>query len=203
MPPGYTAFFLWVASAVLWWSGWREETADGIPDYAVAVFLAGWPLAAWLELPAGGHATVGGAFVWTALAVFALAWRMESPARWTAWSAGFLLGSLMLILTISPWLSIRLPEEMHGRAAGALTGAASTLLVPGAAGQVAAVTLAMSIPDLWRAGWLQAGGRLIGSGRWMESWWIAVLTARSLSVLAAFARRNVVSFGWRKGRESP
>jgi hypothetical protein len=201
MPPGYTAFFLWVASAVLWWSGWREETAEGIPDSAVAVFLAGWPLTAWMDIPVDGSLSVNGAFLWTALAMIALGWRMESSARWTALSAGFLTGSLELLLTSSPWLSLHVPEGVSGRAAAALGGVTACLLVHGAAGQVKAISLAMLIPELWKAAWLHENGRVwIGSGDWMEGWWIAVLSARSLSALTAAVRMNVLGVGWRRGR---
>ncbi|WP_123040824.1 hypothetical protein [Cohnella candidum] len=202
MPPVYTAFFLWVASAILWWSGWREQAEDRIPDAAVAVFLAGWPFAAWAAIPAGGPWTISGTFAWAALAALFLAWRLEPSERWTAFAAGFLTGSFKLLISVSPWMSTHLSDEGVGWTAAVLAGASTCALVRGATGQILAVTLALAVHEIWRAAWLHGQVRFeIGSGHWMEAWWVAVLTARSLSAIGRLVALDFRKYAWRRGGE--
>lgn len=193
MPPGYTAFFLWIASAILWWSGWRKETSEGIPDAAVAVFLAGWPFAAWIHWPVGDQVRVNGAFAWTALAMIALLWRMKEPGRWTSISAGLLIGSLGLGTVSNAWQAAGLPDWTSGGPAAAAAGAAACLLTGSAAEQIAAVTVAIMMPELLKAAVLTEAGRVtIGSASWMAGWWIAVVSARLLAAAVFFIRTCVM-----------
>jgi hypothetical protein len=203
MPPGYAAFFMWVASAVLWWSGWREETADGIPDRAVAVFLAGWPVTAWkntvLWESAAHNIAVNGVFLWTTVAMTALALRMETSARWTALSAGFLTGSFTMLLLFSPLLYLFAPDWTSGRGVAIIAGLTTAVLIKGASGQVLGVTTALLLYEVLRSAWIQnSGSILIGDGRWMESWWISVLAARLASVLAKIAVTRMGRNGWKR-----
>jgi hypothetical protein len=201
MPPGYAAFFLWTASAVLWWSGWREETADGIPDRAVAVFLAGWPLTAWMNKGFGDPVSVqvNGAFMWTSIAMAALAVRMKAPTAWTALSAGILAGSFAVLLSFSPLLYVTAPDWISGLGIALVVGMTTAALCRGASGQILAASTALCLCEGLSAVWLRESVTLaIGSGRWMESWWISVLAARLTSYLAA----AVVRFGrseWKRG----
>jgi hypothetical protein len=198
MPPGYTAFFMWAAFTILWWSGWRKETADGIPDAAAAVFLAGWPAIGWRTLPAGDSVLIQGAYMWTMLAMIWLFWRMEPPLRVMAVSAGFLASSLGVWLTYSFLLYVT-PDWAMTRIASAAVGVCAALLVRGAAGQIAAISLAVLIPEFLEAIWMTESGPLrIGSPQMMENWWIGVLAARVCAVSAAAIRAGVVRFVWRK-----
>lgn len=204
MPPGYTAFFMWTASAILWWSGWRKETADNIPDTAVAVFLAGWPLTAWIDVPLGGRHQLNGAMLWTALAMAALALRMENEGRLTALSSGFLIGSMTVWLTFIPPFLPGTPEGVGSLAVAAIAGLLAFVLAKGAAGQMLAVSVAVLLPDWILAAWLHesVGGRH-GSRLWMQNWWTAVLAARLLTVLAAGIRAKIAGAPWDKeGEES-
>lgn len=202
MPPGYAAFFMWAASAVLWWSGWREETAQGIPDRAVAVFLAGWPIAASRTVHAG-DAVVGGAFVWAGLAAFALIWSLPAAARRTACSAGILAGSFVVLLSGFQGLCPDFPDWAAQLALPTAAGICSSLLVRGASGQIVALTLAMTMLETLPAVWPGAGdaGVVIGSGRWRECWWISVLCARLFTVLASKVRIRIGMPAWRREGE--
>ncbi|TJY44363.1 hypothetical protein E5161_03000 [Cohnella pontilimi] len=201
MPPGYAAFFLWTAAAILWWSGWREETADGIPERAVAVFLAGWPLTAWMKTGLGHAASVqvNGAFMWTAVAMIVLALTMTPPAAWTALSAGILAGSFAVMLSFSPHFYLTAPDWLAGRGAALVVGMMSAALCRGASGQIVAASAALCLCEGLSNLWLRESGPfVIGTERWMESWWTSVLTARLASYLASAAFR-VVRSPWRRG----
>ncbi|WP_276351677.1 hypothetical protein [Cohnella caldifontis] len=202
MPSEYTAGFLWLAASILWWSGWREESAKGIPHAAVAVFLAGWPFAAWLEWPLGRLGALNGAFVWTLLAAAALLWRMRETKRWMALSAGLLVSSLAMGRTAAAAGNAFFPEWMSGGWGPAAAGAAVFLLVGGADGQIAAVTLSLAVPELLAAAWHPAGiSGSAGSSGWMDGWWTAVFAARCLSIAYAAVRSVSFRFAWRKGGE--
>ncbi len=203
MPPGYTAFFMWSASAILWWSGWREETAEGIPDAAVAVFLAGWPLAAWRYFPLGEGLQMHGAYAWTALAMIALLWRMDAMRRVTAMSAGFLAGSLGVWMTYSALMYVT-PDWASSQLSAAAAGICVCLIVRGASGQIAAVSLGLLLPELLEAIWLAETGPVrIGSAQEMESWWIGVLAARVCSVSAAALRSKLNGSAFRREGGGP
>ena len=63
MTAGYWAAILWLAAAVLWWSGWREELAGNISPRAATLFFALWP-AGWLAgvwLPPGSRTAMAAA----------------------------------------------------------------------------------------------------------------------------------------------
>jgi len=191
MPPAYVAFFIWCSFAILWWTGWRKETANGIPDAAAAVFLAGWPVMAWRVIPLPGAGEVQGAFLWTLLAMLGLFWRMEPTRRAMAASAGFLASSLGVWLTYAVLMETA-PGWATGKMAAAAAGVCAALLLRGADGQIAAVSLAVLAPELLHGLWNAEGGPVrIGSAEMSESWWIGVLAAR-----ACAAAGRAVRAGW-------
>jgi hypothetical protein len=202
MPSGYTAGFLWLAASILWWSGWREEFARGIPSAAVAVYLAGWPFAAWLEWPLSRWGRLNGAFLWSLLAAFALLIRMKETERWRAMTAGLFVSSMAVGRTAAESGSSMFPEWLTGQWGLAAAGAAVFLLAVGAEGQFAAVTVGLALPELLAACWHSGGSAAsIGSPEWMDGWWIAVFAARVLSnALPAIRGARFRLFG-KKGRE--
>jgi hypothetical protein len=195
VPPAYTAFFFWLASAVLWWSGWRQETAGGIPDTAAALFLAGWPLAARLTLEPVEGLEIGGVVLWTGAAAAILLWR----ERGRALPAGLALGALAVMTAVLHQIRPDWPDWAAECFSALTVGALAAWMVNGAAGQMAAVTVASLLPDALAMSWLtDHGNGGIGSDRWMLGWWVSIAAARLTARLTEAAVSRVPGFLWDK-----
>jgi len=189
MSPLFGAAFLWLIFAILWWSGWRDEAAKDLPNWAVGTFLAIWPLA-WLgKVSLTGTVSMNGAWAWTLLSAAILAWRVPAARRWTAVSGGLLIGSIAILAERLAFLPHGFtPAASHWIISG-MVGLLAALLFRSASEQVLGISLCLflneMVLDLLRASaetmpYLRAEESL-------EAWWIAVLSARlwSLCVKAA------------------
>lgn len=207
MSPVFGAVILWLATVILWWSGWKEEAAGGIPHRAVAVFLSGWPLFMGWSLPLTPSVSLHGAWVWTLALIFAVAWKMEASWRWTSVSAGLLFGSIYLLLhrvSVYPfeWSKVAAPWG-----AAILIGGLAAILLKDAPAQLLSLSVAIALSEGATVAAFGLADITTGlqSLEWMRNWWIAVLFARlCVAVLQAFARIKrplVRRFGWRRGGE--
>ncbi|WP_027084979.1 hypothetical protein [Cohnella panacarvi] len=209
MSPVFGAVILWLATVILWWSGWKEEAAGGIPRRAVAVFLVSWPLFVGWGLPLTSSLSLNGAWIWTIALVIAIAWKMEASWRWTSVSAGLLFGSVYLLLHRVAnypfhWSKIAAPWG-----AAILIGVLAALLLRDAPLQLLSLSVAIAISEAVTA---IVASRLEAfvpepSLEWTRDWWVAILCARLCSwILAGFTklkRREELNIDWRRGGERP
>ncbi|MFC5699866.1 hypothetical protein ACFPVX_01115 [Cohnella faecalis] len=205
MPPLYGAGFLWIAASVLWWSGWREESEDRLPDRAAAVFLAGWPLTAWWSRQVEPGVTINGAFAWAGIAMLVLLWRLSSGRRWTAVAAGMMIGCLFVLLEKWPAFERNGFDPSEPWPLALLGGVLLGFLLRTASEQIVALTAALILAEGFAALPLRESGyAIIGNAEWMERWWIALLSARLWSWLAAAFVRWFWNPSWNKdgGRTS-
>lgn len=209
MSPVFEAVILWLATVILWWSGWKEEAAGGIPHRAVAVFLSGWPLFMGWSLSLSPSVSLPGAWVWTLALIVAVAWRMEPSWRWTSVSAGLLFASIYLILQRvayypHDWSKIAAPWG-----ASIFIGALAALMLKDAPAQLLSLSVAIAICEGVTAV-IFGGVDMVYSGSsldWIRNWWVAVLCARlcaAIILASARIRRPLARrTGWRRGGERP
>jgi hypothetical protein len=209
MSPVFGAVILWLATVILWWSGWKEETADGIPQRAVAIFLSGWPLFLGWRLSLTSSVSLHGAWIWMLALIVAVAWKMEASWRWTSVSAGLLLcACYVLFQRIShypfEWSKVAAPWG-----AAILIGAVSAMLLKDASSQLLAISVAITLSEAILA---IVSASVEGSVAtepltWMRNWWIAVLFARLCATAILYALRLkrifVEKFGWGREGEQP
>lgn len=206
MSPVFGAVILWLATVILWWSGWKEETSGGIPQRAVAIFLSGWPLFMGWSLPLTSSLSLQGAWLWMFALILAIAWKLEGSQRWTSASAGLLFGAIFILLhrlTEYPlgWSKVAAPWGI-----AILVGGMASVLLKDAPSQLlslsVAVALGEGVPALFFAA---SGAGDEASLAWMRNWWIAVLFARLCATIAeAFVRFKQArdrKIGWRRGDE--
>ena len=180
MSPLYGAAFMWLIAAILWWSGWREETTRDSPNWATGLFLAVWPLA-WLgEVPLAESAAVNGAWAWTLLFVALLGWRMPAARKWTSVSGGLLIGSIAFLAGRLALLSSGFATEASAWAIAAIIGLLAALLLRSASEQVLAITVCLVLKEaagMLLRGQADAPPDLLPIES-LQGWWIAVLGSR-------------------------
>jgi hypothetical protein len=199
MPSGLITGVARLTACILWWSGWRKELAEGMPDKLVAWLLALWPIAFRLQfrLPEGDRTVVwNGAFVWGALvSLAALAW-LGGSRRGTAGAASLLIAAVVLFLD-------QITEHAPGLAAvdplwivSLTTALIALVVVRSPTERLAALGIGLSLAEAALAlGWLgdsraEAGGRL-----WSDRWWLAAGEMRLAAYLAALAAGLVRRWG--------
>lgn len=205
MSPGFGSVFLWISATILWWSGWREEAVEGIPHWAVGVYLSVWPLALLWKVSITPPLTINGAWIWTWMAFLILASRIPSSRRWTSISAGVLLGSIYLLLSRLAYYPSGFSQFLTSWGTAIFVGWLAALLLKPASEQLLAISAAIFLNEgistylLTSADTILVGNTL----DWMENWWIAALFARLWSVsvraLADQARRWPIKIRWRRG----
>ncbi|MFD0670445.1 hypothetical protein [Cohnella sp. GCM10027633] len=207
MSPVFGAVILWLATVILWWSGWKEEAAGGIPHRAVAFFLSGWPLFMGWSLPLTPSVSLQGAWVWTIALIFAVAWKMEASWRWTSVSAGLLFGSIYLLLHRISYYPFDWSKVAAPWGAAILIGGLAAVLLKDAPSQLLSLSVAIALSEgvtavaIGRSD-MPTGGQSL---EWMRNWWIAVLFARlCVAVILAFGKLKSPQehrFGWKRGGE--
>jgi hypothetical protein len=205
MSPAFVAALLWLCATVLWWSGWREEAADGIPHWGVGVYLAVWPVAfLWNIAPSSLH-PINGAWAWTWLAIILLAWRTHPARRWTALSAGILFGSIYFLLSRLSYYPSALSHLIAPWGMAIAVGWLSAILLRNSSEQILAISTAFFLNDCLDATLFSNSSSFMSSEAsvWLERWWIGILFARTGSVsfqsIVDRIRRWSLRMGWRKG----
>jgi hypothetical protein len=205
LSPMLGAVLLWISATVLWWSGWKEEAAEGVPHWAVGVFLAVWPVALFWNISAAAALTINGAWIWTMMAFIILAVRMQPNRRWTSISAGVLLGSIYLLLSRLSFYPSLFSHLFAPWAIAIIIGWICAILLRNASEQLLAISSALFLSEGISVIVFSTSESisLDKSSEWMEYWWIAVLYARlwsvSVQTIADQARRWVLRMGWRRG----
>jgi hypothetical protein len=202
MSPMFGAVFLWLLATILWWSGWREEAVGTIPQWAVGAFLAVWPLALLGNVAIHSSLSFNGAWIWTMLAMIALACGIQSTRRWTSISAGVLLGCVYLLLNRLAFYPSGISHYFAPWGAAIVVGWFSALLLRHASEQFLAVSFGLYLSEGISA-LVMTNILGVHEYEWMEGWWIALLFARLWSVtvktLAIQARGWALKKGWRRG----
>jgi hypothetical protein len=206
MSPVFGAMFLWISTAILWWSGWREEAAEDIPERAVAIYLAGWPFAVRFNPHVSPSFSINGALIWTFAAVSFLAFRLDAARRWASLSAGVLLGAIHLFLNRVADFPSGFSGCYPSWAAALWIGVLAGVLLRDASEQIITISAALFLGEivgtLGQTAWEPFSWG--GSSQWMEGWWIAVIAARIWSVstrlLSVKSRKRSWTFGLKRGR---
>lgn len=208
MSPVFSTVFLWLLAAILWWSGWREETSEGIPHWAVGIFLAGWPLAWLFNLPVSPTITLNGAWVWTLLAILLLGSRLSTARRWMSLSTGILIGCIYVLVSRISYYPSGISHYVAPWGAAILVGWLAAMLLRNVSEQVFAVSTGFYV-SLAVSSYIQVtmdSLYVIKTTEWMENWWIAVLSAQlwtiSVRVVSEYTRRVVNRMGGRRGGQS-
>ncbi len=208
MSPVFSAVFLWILATILWWSGWREEATEGIPHWAVGVFLAVWPLALLGDVAITSSLMLNGAWIWTLLAIVTIAWRIHPSRRLLSLSAGMLIGSIYLLLSRLSFYPFGLSHFIAPWGTAIIVGWLSALLLRNASEQILTVSSALYLSEGISA-FAQSASDVIPvvqASEWMEGWWIAVLYARLWSVsvksIAGQASKWALKMGWKRGGQS-
>lgn len=205
MSPVFGAVILWLATVILWWSGWREEAAGGIPHRAVAIFLGSWPLFIGWSLTPTSFVTLHGAWVWTIALIIAIASKMEASWRWTSVSAGLLFGSIYLLLHRISYYPYDWSRVAAPWGAAILIGVLAAILLRDASLQLLSLSVAIAVSESVSAIAVSRSEAIVSgySLEWTRNWWIAVLCARLCAlILVGFARLKLqreLKIGWRRG----
>jgi hypothetical protein len=207
MSPVFGAVILWLATVILWWSGWKEEATGGIPQRAVAIFLSGWPLFIGWSLQLTSAVSLDGAWVWMLALIVAVAWKMEASWRWTSVSAGLLFGSIYLLLQRISYYPINWSYIASPWGAAILIGGLAAILLRDAAAQLLSLSVAIVLSEAVSSIFIErvAGIAFELSMDWMRNWWVAALFARlCVTVIQAFTRNKrerAWKISWRRGGE--
>lgn len=188
MSPMILAAFLYMIIALLWWSGWQAEIAGQLPRTAVTIFLLGWLPAAVIPVPITAGLTISGAWLLTIAAMLLLAWRTEASRRWIAFSAGFLLGALLIMLEQIAQLPTDITTYLSPVWAAVILGVLAALLLGDAAMQFLAITFAVLLSATVMSVFaIKFGQRADGETlEWLACWLLSAVTARVASVLFQF-----------------
>ncbi|MBN2984333.1 MULTISPECIES: hypothetical protein [Cohnella] len=199
MPVWFAAGIGWLIASVLWWSGWRNELAEGVPGRWAGLYLAGWPFAcaaAWM-VPDGF--SLNGSFGWTVMFALALFGLMDADQRWMSLAAAMFIAAAVLFLFSLASMSKGEKFDAFSLAAVAAGIVAATMLGT-AVEQLAAVFLgclaaSLAMSGLFGQTWFQHSDAAGSVG--IHPWWLSVFAARSLSLVLRFLSNR---FG---GRENP
>jgi len=205
MSPLYGAPFLWLIGAILWWSGWRKETADDLPEWAVGIFLAVWPLAFLGRFSGARELGMSAAWAWTLLAAIVLGWRMPPARRWTAASAGLLVGSVSIFIGRLAQMPDDLAHGLSPAVVSIVAGAIAAILLSSASEQTLAISISLALSAaafaIAHVGPNAPAG--MREAQWLESWWISVLFARLWTVaglrISGQARKWAYKLGEKRG----
>lgn len=176
---------LWFSASILWWSGWKDEVAGGIPHRAVKVFLLGWPLAMFLEISLSAYVKIEGAWIWNSIAFVVLSVRLYPARRFTTLSTAILLGMIYYLLSRLAIYPATLSHFLSPWGMSVFIGWLTSLLLRDVSEQMIAITSSLLLNEVVSAGFLQPLQQInVGDTSWMEAWWIALLTARLWTVTA-------------------
>lgn len=207
MSPVFGAVILWLATVILWWSGWKEEATGGIPHRAVAIFLISWPLFLGWSLPLSSSVSLQGAWIWTIALIIAVAWNMEASWRWTSVSAGLLFGSIYLLMHRLSNYPFEWSRVVAPLGAAILIGVLAAILLRDASSQLLSLSVAIAISESVTAIVFSRSDSVVegGSLEWMRNWWVGVLLARCcasfFAVWLRYRRQRELKIGWRRGGE--
>ncbi|BBI33178.1 hypothetical protein [Cohnella abietis] len=208
MPPVFGSVFLWILTTILWWSGWRKETTEGIPHWAVGFFLAVWPLALLSDIVVTSTYSVNGAELWTMLAALAMLGRLRPARILMSISAGVLIGSIYLLLSRLLLHPSGITHYFAPWGAAILVGWLAALLLRYAVEQFVAVSAGLLICEIMTNLLMTSSefAPIVKASGWMEAWWIAVLYARLWSVsiqsITVQLKRWALKWGWTRGGQS-
>lgn len=203
MSPLFGAAFLWLVAAILWWSGWREESTDDLPGWAVGLFLAIWPLA-WLgKVPLTGSLSVNGASVWTLFSIALVSWRLPAARGWTAVCGGLLIGSVAVLAGKLAYIPSGFAPAGSSWAIAVLIGWLAALLLRTASEQALAVTVCLFLIAVAHAFARAQSAELPVAvpDEGLLAWWIALFCARLWTAFVKAAgewvRKGAVKTGGR------
>ncbi|TFE29971.1 hypothetical protein [Cohnella luojiensis] len=205
MSPLFGAVFLWLLAAILWWSGWREDSTEGFPHWGVGVFLSLWPMAVLINIPLTSSIAVNGAWIWTTVFVLVLSWRLPPSRRGTSISAGMLVGSVYVLLNRLAFYPSGFSHYFAPWGTAILLGLISSLLLRNVWEQVLTLSvglyLSAGIGMLFQTS--LGGVPVLRGAEWVEGWWIALLSARlwsaAVRTLANTGRRWAFKMGEKRG----
>ncbi|WP_147423824.1 hypothetical protein [Cohnella endophytica] len=208
MSPAFGAAFLWLLTTILWWSGWREESKERLPHWAVGVFLAVWPMALLINVKLTLALTFNGAWLWTLVAIVVLAVITPSVRRWMAMSSGVLLGAVYVLISRLAYYPSGFSHAYASWLTAMIVGALAAVLLRGVSEQVLAISAAFYLSDgitaFVHSSMASEAIPISRAMDWMEAWWVALLSARlgTISVKATMelARRWAPRWGGRGGQ---
>lgn len=196
MADGYWAGLLWLAAAVLWWSGWRDELAGGLSPRAVRWFLALWP-AGWLAgrtLPPEARPAL---LAVTMLTIALLLGRpLDMERRLTVWSAAVLGGVMMFKLAhpaiwLHGWIDLDPARDLP-----VLLGGFVALTLRTAREQLSVLSLALLMAACGSRWLLPSPAAWPAPEAWADMWWLAAAVSRAAS-LVLYRMPQALRHKWR------
>ncbi|MBB6735777.1 hypothetical protein [Cohnella zeiphila] len=204
MPSGFISAVAWLTACILWWSGWRKELAECLPERFVSWMLILWPIVFRLRIkwPAGERAVVwDGAFVWgSAAALAAMVW-LNASRRGTAGAASLLIAAVVLFLDQITEHAPRLATVDPLWIVSLTAALIALIVVRNPLERLAALGIGLSLAEAALAlGWLGGPNGEAGGLVWSDRWWLAAGEMRLAAYLAAWAsdlvRRRGGSRNW-------
>jgi len=185
MNDGYVSYILIVVTIVLLSSGWRHNLAGTASRAELALFFFAWMSGLFYTIPIGTEVRIQGVYIALALLLFGAFRRMSRADAAYAVVSGVLAGligyCLHLLFRIDPVLILHDPKTDIAAAVGLIA-----FLVSGSVYQQAVVwSVACVIIDILTGS--DASSAWLGKGAFQDSWWIAFLSARALSILRELA----------------
>lgn len=181
MADGYWAGVLWLAAAVLWWSGWRDELGGDLSPRAVRWFLFLWP-AGWLAgralPPVGKPALLALSLLTVALL---LCRPLAAERRLTVWSVAMLGGAILFLLShpavwLHGWIRFDPARDLP-----VLLGIFVALTLRTAREQVAALSLALLVAACGSLWLIPPPAAWPAAATWADMWWLAAAAGRAAS----------------------
>lgn len=205
MSPVFGAVFLWLMATILWWSGWRGEAMEDVPHWAIGIFLAIWPLALLGNVTITPAFSVNGAWIWTLVMIMILGWRTPAMRRWISVSAGILLSSIFVVLSRLAHYPSGFSQFVAPWGVAIIIGLLAAVLLRHAAEQMLAISTGFYLNEGIDA-FVHASLdsiQIIHTSEWMQGWWIAILSARIVSVSAkavvTATRKWALKIGGKRG----
>jgi hypothetical protein len=201
-----TAVSVWLSAVILWWTGWRREMAEGVPQRIITLFLVSWPFAVRtsIALEWGGHElALNGALPLTIGCAAAGAIRLDGVKWGASVAAGMLIASIVLfldkIVELLPGVSDANPIGIEA----ALLAVLTPLLLRTAPEQGVALTAGLVLAEAASVYWIvQSGWKATAGGwDWSARWWLAFMGARLVSAVALWIPSFAKNRLWRKGGE--
>jgi hypothetical protein len=189
MNPGILASILILITLILLASGWKPVLLGGIPVSVPVVFFIAWGvLCRWRFSPADGTVLYGVVPLLAAVAIGSV-WGSRFIANiFQLVSFGLFLASVYYLLKhLGDFDPFFLPyRQAYGTAA--VVGLLAAALVRKPKDQLGSISLGLLAGGFLYA-YLQrdAGGVRFGGPAFQDDWWLAVVTARTLSVSAEYA----------------
>lgn len=184
MNPGFPSFIFICISLILLASGWKLTLLGGISDRAIAAVFGLWLAVGLLRIGHADAAVIDGA-VAALLAVTvigALGGRFPLHAV-HLFSIGLFLGSVYYLFTRLGELNPFFWPHGSWAPAGLLVAVAAAMLVRNLRDQIAVLSLALLFGTvLYMRLHKQRTGISLGGLRFQDQWWLALFTARLLSL---------------------